>query len=243
MKSSKPIPHRMIFVLGASAISLVTACGTVDGKFDSSPTPTTTQVGVQQTTPPAADDSPVSFAVTSVAALPGCSAARVGSLAYVKDEKAFYTCETTGWMPQDILPKDPFDVVGRWEYHIDSYVDAPDIMDESLFSGLKIGDIEIVKYEGGSASFFLSGTMLDWTGSDSAETHDHIYGSDFSFSGFISDTKNDYTKVFKITASRDTRLRIRINFSSPTPSFKAVVDVDGIFTNNTDQPYVLTKTE
>jgi hypothetical protein len=243
MKASKQSPHRMNFILGTSAISLITACGTVDGKFDSSPSPSTTQVGIQQTMAPVADDSPVSFAVTSVGALPGCSAARVGSLAYVKDEKAFYTCEPTGWMPQDILPKDPLAVVGRWEYHVDDYLASPNLMDEALYSALHVGDIEIIKYANGSASYFLSGARLDLTGTDYTDSHDHFYNSDFSFSGFISDSKSEYTKTFKISAATDSRLRIRINFLSSIPTFKAVVDIDGSFSNNYDTSFLLTKTE
>jgi hypothetical protein len=243
MKTAKGKANEAIQFLAISNLLVIAGCGSVDGKFDSAAAHTTPQVGVQQTPAPAADESPVSFAVTSAGALPACSATRVGSLAYVKDEKAFYTCESTGWMPQDILPKDPLAVVARWEYHIDSYVDAPNIMDEAVFAYVHIGDIEIIKYANGSASFFLSGVRLDYTGTDYTDSHDHIYNGDFSYSGFISDTKSDYTKVFKIAASTDARLRVRINLSSPTPSFKAVVDIDGIFSNNTDQPYVLTKTE
>lgn len=176
-----------------------------------------------------------SLAVTSAASLPKCESTNSGSLAYVKDAKKFYICEAAGWMEEDIIPKDSFATVGRWRFHVDSYVSEPDAADEAAALDTFIGNISINKFQNGSAFFSISGYQGEWDAD--SEIYDN---SEFSISDFIPSTATEYVAIFKFSSYTNARMRIKINFSGTIPTLKAVVDIDGNFTDNVDKTYTLT---
>lgn len=176
-----------------------------------------------------------SFAISSSALLPTCESAKIGALAYVRDEKKFYICELSGWQVEDIIPKDSLATVGRWNFHVDSYVSEPNAADEAANMYTHIGDISIKKFHNGSAFYSVSGYQSDWD-----EATESLDGSQFSFSDFIPSTANEYTTILKFSSYSNTRIRIKINFSGSNPIFKAVVDVDGNFLDNVEKTYILT---
>lgn len=215
---------------------VVSACGSADfNGGDSAPgenspaSNTETPLGTGQTE----SNSPVSFSVASVSALPTCNETRTGSLGYVRGEKKFYACENSAWAVADVIPKDSFEIVGRWRFHVDSYEGEQDIS-ETYQKVVKIGDIEVVKYANGSGWFSFSGVYLRDTGNET-----DWYVADFSYSGVISDAATQFQKILKFSKWAQQRLRIKIDFSPATPVVKIAHDVNGNFTDHPEQAYPL----
>lgn len=115
----------VFFLLSVSACSGLDRKGGGSASEDNPALPngqTTTATNQKSTETGQPDvNSPVSFSVASVSALPACNETRSGSLAYVMGEKKFYVCGSNAWTAADILPKDSFSIVGRWKFHVDSY--------------------------------------------------------------------------------------------------------------------------
>ncbi len=176
-----------------------------------------------------------SYAIATSALLPKCEPAKVGALAYVRDEKKFYTCEATGWQVEDILPKETNSIVGRWKFHVDSYQGEPNLSDEDADIFTKIGDISIIKFQNGTAFFSFSGVKSEYL-----PNIDEFDGTEFSFSDFITNTKTEFSAIYKLDTYSNMRLRIKINASAAVPTFSAVVDVDGNFSDNIDKSFTLT---
>lgn len=245
MKSSyfaKPF----LFGLFALVGGMVSACG--KDSYSGSPAPQIEQVGSAGGGPGGASaggggEVPSSYHATSVSALPTCNEARNAALAYVKDSKKFFVCNGNTWTEEAIEFQNGNQVVGRWKFHVDSYVGEPDIMSESVYFA-SVGGIEIVKYKNGLASYSFSGYMMDYTSNQlptaSTPAHDHVYSDQFSFSGVISDTTKEFSKIMKFGSYSNTRIRVKIDLSNAIPTFKAVVDVDGNFSDNADTNFILT---
>lgn len=90
----------------------VTGCGAAD-QAAQKPQDGAPAVGEARTTaqpvqapleapPPVEEASPVSLTVADRAALPACTAAQDGALAYARAEKTFYVCGELAWAPIDL---------------------------------------------------------------------------------------------------------------------------------------------
>ncbi|MEN9810539.1 MAG: hypothetical protein RLZZ488_2106 [Pseudomonadota bacterium] len=220
-----------------SLLLVVSACGSADfngGENPAAPNGQTPAGSVQTDS-----TSPVSFSVASVSALPTCNDARTGSLGYVRAEKKFYVCENSAWAAADILPKDSFEIVGRWNFHVDSFVGEPDVSETEEVI-IKIGDIEVVKYANGSSWFSFSGHYFTSTLTSSGPG-DNFYSVDFTHSGVISNSRTQTERIFKISTGSNERLRFKVDFSSATPVVKVAHDVNGNFTDYPEQAYPLSE--
>jgi hypothetical protein len=230
MKFLTSFTHSAIFF---SCFALVASCGRKEEFVKSenpSETPTNTATDKNES-----EKAWNSYAISSAALLPKCDSTKVGALSYVRDEKKFYTCELSGWQVEDVQPKDSNAIVGRWIFHVDSYLGEPDLHDESANSSTHIGDVSITKFQNGTAFFAISGFSAEWN--PTLQIYDK---KEFSFSDFIPNTKTEYTAVYKFASYQNARLRLKINLSTSTPTLKAVVDIDGNFSNNIDKSYILT---
>jgi hypothetical protein len=224
------------FALLALTFSMV-GCGkieksdekTADGGSPSSP--------VEQVT----ETPSISFAVTSFTGLPTCNDSRRGSLAYVRDMKKFYTCETEGWSAESVSTESQSNgskITGKWKFHVDSYVGEPELAPTSD-DVVVIGDVDLVKFADGTVWFSVSGIRLDDTTdpNEAVTQHTHSYDTDFSFSGFFDSSKGEFVKIFKIAAAQNEKIRLKISLSGSSPSFKAALDIDGNWSNDVDRSY------
>jgi len=51
----------------------------------------------------------------------------------------------------------------------------------------------------------------------------------------------DLIETFKFLSNSNARIRYTIGISGSTPTFRAVVDVDGSFSDNTDSAFIMTE--
>jgi hypothetical protein len=241
MKSSyfaKPFMFGLFALVGG----MFSACG--KDSYSGSPAPQIEQVASAGGGGGGGGEVPGSYHATSVSALPTCNEARNAALAYVKDSKKFFVCNGNTWTEENIEFQNGNQVVGRWKFHVDSYAGEPNILSESAYGIAAVGGIEIVKYKNGLASYSFSGNIMDYTDNQyptaSTPAHDHAYSDQFSFSGVISDTTKEFSKITKFGYYQNMRIRVKIDVSNAIPTFKAVVDIDGNFSNNADTNFVLT---
>jgi len=191
-----------------------------------------------------------SYFVTTVSDLPSCSGDIVGRLYYIETDNNFQVCKTSGWTTISIRGADGtngtngtngsngsngISISSRWAYHVDTYVGATSIS-ESSGSVVYIGDVQLVKFSDNSCLISTSGLVgnTDSGGSD-------IYYQDFSYSYFDISCTTEKTATKKIQQYADTRIRLKYNASLATPTFKATVDIDSNFGNNTDNSFTLTQ--
>jgi hypothetical protein len=123
-------------------------------------------------------------------------------------------------------------MVGRWKFHVDTLEN--DICAECSVALVFIGDVQVVKFSDGSGFVSASGAMVDQTSNDT-----DYYGDNFSYAFFLpaSDAQQEY--VAKFHALDGFRIRFRVTLGA-TPVFKATIDTDGTFSNNTDTALTLT---
>jgi hypothetical protein len=236
------VPVKQILLRSISLLALtlsIVGCGKADKNDENESDGGTPNLPVEQVT----ETPSISFAVTSFTSLPTCNDSRRGSLAYVRDMKKFYTCEAEGWSAEPVSTESQSNgskITGKWKFHVDSYVGEPELAPTSD-DVVVIGDIDLVKFTDGTVWFSVSGIRLDVTTdpNEAVIQHTHSYDTDFSFSGFFDSSKGEYTKVFKIAAAQNERIRLKMSVSGSSPSVKATVDIDGNWSNDVDRTYTM----
>ncbi|NBX18835.1 MAG: hypothetical protein EBR09_15895 [Proteobacteria bacterium] len=223
-----------------AAALILNGCGKIEKKNDDTAEETGSNTA---STPNTTSDYSISFAVTSMTNLPECNAGRIGSLAYVRDVKKFYTCEPTGWGAEQVITESQTTgskITNKWKFHIDSYIGEPELSSDSE-AAVKIGDIDLIKFTDGTVWYSISGTRIDISSGpvESVTQHTHVYDEDFSFSGFFDSSKGEYLKVFKLSATQNIRVRLKINVSGNSPAVKAAMDIDGNWANDIDRSYTM----
>ncbi len=121
-----------------------------------------------------------------------------------------------------------------WRYHKDEYATAQNISSECSSLVVYIATVSLSMMTDGSAFVSLAGSegKID-NGSD-------VYDEDFSHSFLLPPQETEQEKIIKISYFANARIRYHITLSD-TPVFKAVVDCDGSFDDNTDISFTLTK--
>ena len=228
---------RVIFLLSCS--TWMAACGVSD----------TTQTAIDAATTQATETSTGGDAlyVADETGLPTCDATIKNRLVYVKSLSAFQTCNGTAWSTVSI--QGPAGTPGtdgaagnvgmaitkKWKFHVDSFVGEPDISSESASDATKIGDVRIYKFSDGSYFVTVSGISGDYS-----YTPPEKFAFTHSFLVRTGSTA-DLVETFKVDSYLAERIRYTIGTSGSTPTFRAVVDFDGTFTNNTDSTFIMTE--
>ena len=237
---------RMIFLLSCS--TWMAACGVSD----------TTQTAIDAATTQATQTSTGGDAlyVADETGLPTCDATIKNRLVYVKSLSTFQTCDGTAWSTVSIQgPAGTSGTAGaagaagatgaagtagmtitkKWKFHVDSFVGEPNINSESASDSTSIGDIRIYKFLDGSYFVAVSGISGDFS---YAETEKIAFSHSFLVR---TGSTTDLVETFKFDSNANARIRYTIGISGSTPTFRAVVDVDGSFTNNTDSAFIMTE--
>ena len=103
-----------------------------------------------------------------------------------------------------------------------------------------LGDIQVVTFEDASTFGSCSGhvsTTSSVTGGGGGTVDVTI---PISHSFFLAASTGEQTAVLKVLAGDGVRVRYKVNTALAVPSFKATIDIDGNFANNTDASYSLT---
>lgn len=165
----------------------------------------------------------------------------------MKSLSTFQTCDGTAWSTVSI--QGPAGTSGtdgaagnvgmaiakKWKFHVDSFVGEPDISSESPADATKIGDVRIYKFSDGSYFVTVSGISGDYS-----DTPPEKFA--FSHSFLVrSGSTADLVEIFKVDSYLSERIRYTIGISGSTPTFRAVVDVDGSFSDNTDSIFIMTE--
>ena len=248
---------RVIFLLSCS--TWMAACGVSD----------TTQTAIDAATTQATETSTGGDAlyVADETGLPTCDATIKNRLVYVKSLSAFQTCNGTAWSTVSIQgpagtpgtdgatgPAGTPGVAGpagatgatgatgpagaagmtitkKWKFHVDSFIGESDISFESASYSTNIGDIQIYKFS--DASYYVMVSGSSYSSSSSIQ---------FTHAFFIrSNNTNDLIQIFKLNTFSNERIRYTIGTSGSTPTFRAVVDIDGNFSDNTDSIFIMTE--
>ena len=228
---------RVIFLLSCS--TWMAACGVSD----------TTQTAIDAATTQASETSTGGDAlyVADETGLPTCDATIKNRLVYVKSLSTFQTCDGTAWSTVSI--QGPAGTSGtdgaasnvgmaitkKWKFHVDSFVGEPDISSEAADVGTSIGDVRIYKFSDGSYFVTVSGISGDFS---YAETEKIAFSHSFLVR---AGSTSDLVETFKFDSNANARIRYTIGISGSTPTFRAVVDINGSFTNNTDSAFIMTE--
>ncbi len=206
-------------------------------------------------------DSLYTMFIDSDNTLPVCDATSKDRLVYVSSSKKFKRCSGSSWEIVEIVgPKgdkgdsgDKGDtgsnglagpagltISSTWRFHTDTLGGQPDISTETTFGAESrmtfIGTIQLVVFADGSGFVSVAGSEVKQdTGGDNITF-------DFSHSFFLKASTSEQEYTAQIDTSQHTSIRYKVMLSATsTPTFKAVVDVDGNFANNVDTTYALTK--
>jgi hypothetical protein len=185
-----------------------------------------------------------SFMVTDEAALPPCTEATAGSLAYASKETKFYACEETKWAAVEIAGangangkdgtngKDGMSIASIWRYHLDTLSGGPELASESAGStNIKLGTIQLAQFSDGSALITTIGNTF-YSATTSPD--------DFSHTFLMRASKEEQEYISKINIYANSRIRYKVTLGDK-PVFKVVVDTDGNFANNSDITLTLEK--
>ena len=252
---------RVIFLLSCS--TWMAACGVSDT--------TQTAIDAATTQATQTSTGGDALYVADETGLPTCDATIKNRLVYVKSLSTFQTCDGTAWSTVSIqgpagtpgtdgaagatgavgargatgaagavgaagaAGTAGMTITKKWKFHVDSFVGEPDISSEAADVGTNIGDIRIFKFSDGSYFVAVSGIAADFSYTEAEK----IAFSHFFFVRAGSTT--DLVETFKIDFSYQQRIRYTIGISGSTPTFRAVVDVNGSFTNNTDSAFIMTE--
>ena len=187
-----------------------------------------------------------SYLVATESELPTCGGEIVGRLYYLESTNNFKVCKTTGWVAIDIKGDtgasgtngsngaNGITVSGRWGYHVDSYVSSPELAIEAADASIRIGDIQLIKFSDNSCLIQVSGIVYR----PDSGTSD-MFANDFSHSYFEINCSSEKSLTRKIDNYANTTIRYKYDLSLVTPSFKAVVDIDGNYSNNTDLSFTI----
>ncbi len=179
---------------------------------------------------------PASKAPTSLAlqasALPTCNEERESQLVWVIDEKMFKYCKATKW----VATENSTGIKERWRYHVDGFQDKPDISEDTTIYSVGIGTVELVKFSDGTGFVSFNGGFLN---TDSA---DEVYQENFSYSFFLKASKSEQEFIMKFARYNNMRIRVKVALSD-VPTFKATIDDDGNFGDNSEASFTLTKVE
>jgi len=187
------------------------------------------------------------FSVTTASELPTCAGEVLGRLYYIEDTTSFQACKTTGWTaisiqgpagtagPTGSAGTSGANIASRWTFHVDTFVGQTNIGSEAAGIVVRLGDVRLVKFVDGSSAIIAVGNFVD------ADSVGDFYTFDFSHTFYLPSTTSSETAViFKLNSYANMRIRYNVNPAATTPTFKAVVDSDGNFANNTDTTYTLT---
>lgn len=197
------------------------------------------------------------FYVATEDDLPECNQANTSRLVYVASSSHFVACDGYGWQtvtiqagvgpegpegPQGIQgpqgPQGQSGVAGMtfskaWKYHTDTFSGEPDLCGECGLRYAYLGDIRMYKFSDGS--FFVTTSGIAWDlNTDPVEKYS------FSHTFFVPANKSSVQEIFKIDTYSSFRIRYTVGTSTTTPTFKAVIDTDGNFFDNTDRNYIMT---
>lgn len=190
----------------------------------------------KEVTVPTKVSDPASKTPTSLAlqasALPTCNADRESQLVWVIDEKLFKYCKAGKWEKTESTSN----IKERWRYHVDGFQDKPDISEDTTSYTVGIGTVQLVKFGDGSGFVSLNGSFLN---TDSA---DEYYQENFSYSFFLKASKSEQEFIMKFARYNDMRIRVKVALSD-VPTFKATIDDDGNFGDNSEASFTLTKVE
>jgi hypothetical protein len=183
------------------------------------------------------------FYISSEADLPTCDASIKNRLVYVKTLSEFKTCDGYSWSTVSIgssgntssqTGTNTKTITKKWKFHVDSYVGEPNISSEANGYITKIGDIRIYKFFDESLFVTVSGLWSDLLVTPTEK-------SEFSHTFFVRSTESFSIETFKLDVSAKTRIQYTVRKANNSPTFEAVVDVDGYFWDNTEQWYILTE--
>ncbi|MCX6127508.1 MAG: hypothetical protein NTX25_00405, partial [Proteobacteria bacterium] len=178
-----------------------------------------------------------------------CDANAKNFIFYVSVDTKFYLCDGSALSEIDIKGKDGIagtngaagtngtnglTISEIWRFHTATYSGAQDVCTESSTS-CYLGTIQLTKFSDGSAFFSAMGLMsrFDSSAADS-------YYENFSHQSFIASSTSEQSLIFKFDIYANSTVLYKVTLAA-TPLFKATVDVDGNYGNNTDFTFTLTK--
>jgi hypothetical protein len=184
----------------------------------------------------AAADAPKrlnSFAVVDAESLPDCNEAQLGALAYASKEEKFFSCgEDKTWTQIEIKANKGLEIDSIWQYHLDSLEDAKELAAESgSFVTIRLSTVRLTRYQNGSGFISVLGTSITSVRTEQGDLVDA--SDDFSHPFVLAATQDEQVFTVKSGPYPNIRARYKITLAE-TPAFKAVVDIDGNFTDNTD---------
>lgn len=228
----------MTLIIGTSLY--LTSCGTADGVQTGIDAASQTQV--EETNGDA-------FYIATDSDLPACDSSIKNRLVYVKSAATFKTCDGTSWSTVSIVGAtgatgaagaqgpagaNGMGIVKKWKFHVDSFIGEPDVSDEAADMATKLGDVRIYKFSDSSFFVTVSGNWLDLSVTPTEK-------SDFTHTFFVRSSETTMSEIFKLSTYSTTRIRYTVGTSTSTPIFRAVVDIDGSFADNTDISFVMTE--
>lgn len=252
---------RMIFLLSCS--TWMAACGVSDT--------TQTAIDAATTQASETSTGGDALYVADETGLPTCDATIKNRLVYVKSLSAFQTCNGTAWSTVSIqgpagtpgtdgaagatgavgargatgaagaagatgaAGTAGMTITKKWKFHVDSFVGEPNICSEAYNYSAWIGDVRIYKFSDGSYFVAVSGIAADF-----GDTYTEKIAFSHSFLVRAGSTA-DLVETFKFDSNGNARIRYTIGTSGSTPTFRAVVDVDGSFSDNTDSIFIMTE--
>lgn len=231
---------KTLITLLATSVLLLTGCGSIGGNKDNDNGAASGGDG--------SDEDNYKYAmVTTSADKPDCNDSSEGRLIYLSDDQKFQYCKNGNWKNIDLKgPKgdsvagaagaagaDGLSIASIWRYHVDTYAGAPNISSEASFFTM-VGTVHVTVFANGSAFVSVVGMEID------EDTDADMYNENFADSFFLKPLASEQTYISKFKSYANTRARYKVTISS-TPVFKAVIDNDGNFDDNTDTSFALTQ--
>jgi hypothetical protein len=126
-----------------------------------------------------------------------------------------------------------------YTFHVDSYSGAPDIggTEGPLTT---IGDVQLVRFADGASFLSVSGHVFVQDSVSGGGGGTVTSARPFSNALYFKPATVEQEAVLKFMNYVNTRIRYRINSTVTPPTFRATIDSNGSFANNTDTPYLLT---
>lgn len=125
-----------------------------------------------------------------------------------------------------------------YRYHVDSTASSPELGAElSSVSFVKLSDISIYQMSDDTSLYVVNGIATSY---DSGVSD--VYSSDFSHTFLLKGSSSNQEAIFKVTGFSGVNIRYTVKVSTGNVLFKASVNGDNNWSNNTDTSYSFTVT-
>lgn len=173
--------------------------------------------------PPAEKTESWSYAVAATDDLPKCNSDREGQLAYVKDEKKFYSCSEEEWGKVDITGAagaDGMSIAGIWKYEDNDLDTATDLNTDSATSEVYLAYMQLIIFSDGSKHLTATYSTVD------EDSNGDEYSTTATHSIYIVEATEDFYQYGKIGAERNYVARYELKGTDENPQVGIKVNLD-----------------